>query len=64
MTGFTPSSLLKEQQNPSVRQQFLTTIKSFWAFSNFYGEYQALAPAQRRRHLARLEAEARGTKQQ
>ncbi|MFE4107693.1 hypothetical protein [Almyronema epifaneia] len=59
MTGFTTSGFSQNQQTPSVRQRFWRVIKGFWAFSHFYGEYQSLAPHQRRQHLAQLEADSR-----
>ncbi|NEQ32027.1 MAG: hypothetical protein F6K04_13655 [Leptolyngbya sp. SIO4C5] len=59
MIGFTASGLVKKQPSPSIRQRLWQATKEFWAFSNFYGEYQSLAPHQRRQQLAKLEADAK-----
>lgn len=44
------------RQSPKINRQnpLLTALKKFWQFSNFYGEYNTIAPKDRRNYVESL----------
>ena len=50
----TTPSFSRQSRQESRQNQVLAALRGFWAFSNFYGEYQAIAPRDRRNYVESL----------
>jgi hypothetical protein len=50
----TTTSVSRNSQKESRQNGVLAALKKFWEFSNFYGEYTAIAPQDRRNYVESL----------
>lgn len=50
----TTASCSRYPQEKSGQNKILTAAKVFWQFSNFYGEYNAIAPQDRLNYVESL----------